>query len=82
MALLSLCLLVFLDVGSSRTVLPEKIYHYTDLGGSEKIHQTGVLKGSTKSTGHAKFGDGVYATSVDPQHRKKAILDNNFGKES
>lgn len=76
------CLLGLFEIGWGRENLPQKLYHYTNQLGAEKIHETGALKASTSSNGDAAFGDAVYATSLRPSNSKKAILDNNYGKET
>lgn len=50
------------------------LYHYTDQEGRDGILRDRMILASTGGDGYARFGDGVYFTSIRPRNDGKRIL--------
>ena len=54
-------------------------WHYTSEEGARGIKQTGRIEPSHTGQGDAAFGDGVYATAMNPrEYSKSEIAKNNY----
>jgi hypothetical protein len=53
------------------------LYHYTDKRGYEAIKSSGKVLKSTDTAHDAKFGVGVYLTSLSPKDRSKIVISKN-----
>eukprot|EP00747_Dinoflagellata_sp_TGD_P179594 gnl/TRDRNA2_/TRDRNA2_30645_c0_seq1.p1 gnl/TRDRNA2_/TRDRNA2_30645_c0~~gnl/TRDRNA2_/TRDRNA2_30645_c0_seq1.p1 ORF type:complete len:195 (+),score=31.22 gnl/TRDRNA2_/TRDRNA2_30645_c0_seq1:143-727(+) len=61
----------------------DKHYHYTSMDGAEAIKTSGRMLPSTSASGYTKddmrFGEGIYATKLDPHsHTRGQIAYNNY----
>ena len=56
------------------------LYHYTTKEGAAGIYDSRVLRQSTRRRNkkHARYGDGVYLTRLDPTSEMNTILWNNY----
>ena len=57
----------------------EYFYHYTSKDGAKGIVLSGRIAPSLRANGDARYGDGVYLTTVDPSLGKNTVGQNNWG---
>ncbi|KAK7501023.1 hypothetical protein BaRGS_00007903 [Batillaria attramentaria] len=60
--------------------MTQDFYHYTSKKGLNKILKSGCISESLSGGQDAKFGEGVYGTSLHPDEGKKQIAKNNWGQ--
>ena len=56
----------------------EYFYHYTSKDGAKGIVLSGKIAPSLRANGDARYGDGVYLTTVDPSLGKEIVINNNW----
>ena len=54
-----------------------KLYHYTDKAGYDAIRRTQKIRKSTDTANDARYGVGVYLTSLSPRNRSKVVISKN-----
>lgn len=60
-------------------LIMSKYYHYTDADSCSAIVQSGHIKQSIGDQ-NAVFGDGVYLTTIGPQHSTAELVLNNYDR--
>lgn len=67
---------------SANHQLNEYLYHYTSSEGSQKIISCGYIKPSKREPiAGARYGSGVYLTSIPPTEGIEKIIANNYGND-